>query len=63
LNPNSSETFFNLGVACSELGQLKAAIKAYKSAIHLNRTQAYCNISVDYVNLRQYAKAIGHEWQ
>jgi tetratricopeptide (TPR) repeat protein len=60
LNPNFSDTFFNLGVAYGELGQWKAAIKAYKTAIHLNPEdwQAYCNLGVDYVNSRQYAKAI-----
>src|ERR1039458_8524900 len=60
LNPNFSETFYNLGVAYGELGQLKAAIKAYNRAIHLapKDWQAYCNLGVDYVNSRQYAKAI-----
>jgi len=30
LNPNCSETFYNLGVAYGELGHGKAAIRAYK---------------------------------
>jgi len=60
LNPDFSETFYNLGVAYGELGRWKAAIKAYKRAIYLDPkdSQAYCNLGVDYVNSGQYAKAI-----
>src|SRR5579863_9911936 len=41
LNPHFSETFYNLGVAYGELGQLKAAIKAYnRSEEHTSELQS-----------------------
>ncbi|MFW9971226.1 MAG: tetratricopeptide repeat protein, partial [Candidatus Odinarchaeota archaeon] len=60
LNPKSYRAFYNLGIACFNLGQLEKAIIYFEKALKIKPDYKYClyNIGLVYEDREKYEEAL-----
>ncbi|MFX1429921.1 MAG: tetratricopeptide repeat protein [Promethearchaeota archaeon] len=60
LSPNNYRAFYNLGIACFNLGQLEKAIIYLEKALHIKPDYKYClyNLGLVYEDMEKYEDAL-----